>query len=299
MPISNPATIDTILATNLQSDMPLMLPGGRLTLVRADSAAGGTNQTQCFYVPHLHPYIPILNPQTGLWSYFKLPANGVIALNAPNAGGHLDIFASGTLATGFEVTAQGWTSTAARFIPLVLNGLQCGDFGVASNPRYKTYLGTVKTTGTGSNGLLNDNYQFRHLWNAYNRVERPVSVIEAANSWDTNTAVYRPLNNNANNRVEMLAGLPGQKVDIEGRFSAYTVAGRAAVFAQFFNGAYDGATQVVIALNGSGETSATNRLLNRAVVGLNTVSAYEIVSGGANVTIYGYSRNGLRGFWDC
>lgn len=299
MPIANPASLSTLLAANVQSDFPLLQPGGRLTLTRSNSEGDATDATQLFYVPHIHPFVPVWNNQAGAWINLRLADDGLLLGSFGSPNGNFDIYATGSLSTQLTVTSQGWSSDSARFRPVVMNGLRCVDFGEGTTNRYSTYLGTIRTSGTSGAVRLQDDSLRRHIWNNYNRVDKPVQVLENAASWQYSVSASRVLNNNPANRIEMLAGLSGGRIHIDGRFSALAQAGRTVVFAQDLNGGFDLASQVVLNDSATGENSATNQLIGRAIAGLNTVRPFENVFGGQPLTIYGFGRAGLRGFWSC
>lgn len=299
MPILNP-TVNTVLDfESLETDFPIMLPGGRLTLSASDPTGDGSNVTQLFYRPFTHSFVPAFNRFTGKWNCLRIPDGGVTVNVAVTAGAHADIYAQGGSDQILSARTQGWSSLSGRFRPLIVNGVRVLDFDGNPDPNYQTYLGSIRTSGTGSDARLNDNSQFRHVWNAYNQVEKPVQALEAANQWQTNTTVYRNLNNNANNRIELLSGIAGQKIDIEGRYSGFVTSGQAVYFAITNNGVFDGSNQVALQTANLGETSVQNRLITRSVLGLNTIRPLELTNGSGQPIIYGYGRSGLRGFWLC
>lgn len=299
MPILNPTLSLNIDYSNLETDFPIILPGGRLTLSASDPTGDGSNVTQLFYLPFEHSFVPTFNRFTNKWNYLRIPDSGLTVNVAITAGAHADIYAQGENTGILSARTQGWGSLTGRLRPLTVNGVRVLDFGEGSNPRYQTYLGAIRTSGTGSDSRLFDTPQFRHVWNAYNQVEKPVQILEPANSWQTNTTVYRNLNNNANNRIELLSGLAGRKIDIEGRYSGFVTAGQAVYFAITNNSVFDSSNQVALQTGSGGETSVQNRLIARSTLGLNTVRPIELTNGSGQVILYGYGRNGLRGFWLC
>jgi hypothetical protein len=50
----------------------------------------------------------------------------------------------------------------------------------------------------------------RFVWNAQNRVLRPLAVIDTTDSWTYSTSTFRAMNNTAANKCEFVQGLPGE-----------------------------------------------------------------------------------------
>lgn len=299
MPIENPSSQATFSAENFSSSFPLFLPGGRLSLVQNDPTGSATDAATLFYVPYASSFVPVWNDSTNAWENAVIPSAGVSISFLPLPNASADVVAFGSPGLEVRLAIQGWAGNTARLFPLSSNGLRCLDYGAGANPRYRTYLGSIRTTGTGSASRLQDSNQFRHVWNAYNQIAKTVSVYENAASWLYSGTAGRLLNNNANNRVELMSGLVGQSLDVSGKFSAYVPAGSGAYFAIAANGSYDASTLGVIAGLTPGETSVDCRYTGRSILGVNTIQAFESTGGGGTATIYGYGRNGLRGVWLC
>lgn len=267
--------------------------------MQADPLGDSANATQLFYVPFAHSFVPIWNDSLNVWQNATIPSAGIALASFPLPNSSADIVAFGGAGLDVAIMAQGWAGDSGRLFPINFNGLRCIDYGAGGSPRYRTYLGSIRITGSGSASRIQDTTQFRHVWNAHNQAAKPVQVVESANSWLTNTIVYRNLNNNSNNRLELFSGLTGLSINISGRFSAYTTSGQGAYFAITNNNIFDTSNQVALIQSAAGETSVDTQLLTRSALGLNTVRALELTDGSSNVTFFGYGRNGLRGFWLC
>jgi len=70
----------------------------------------------------------------------------------------------------------------------------------------KLYLGTIHTQGAAT--ITVDQIRSRLIWNNYNRVPRPIKVIDPTNSWTYAVVdTWRPLNNDNSNKFEYCVGL--------------------------------------------------------------------------------------------
>jgi hypothetical protein len=77
----------------------------------------------------------------------------------------------------------------------------------------RRYLGTAMTTGTS--GQTEDSLLRRFLWNANNRVVRPMAVSENTSIWSYTGTSYRAANNKIDNRVQAVIGLSVDPVEAE------------------------------------------------------------------------------------
>lgn len=104
-----------------------------------------------------------------------------------------------------------WTNDTTRATALTK---QDGIY-VQTGALTRRYVGTVRTVTASQ---LNDSMALRHVWNYYNRVERPCRVKEATDSWNYTTAVFRQANNSTANQLDIVVGVA------EDAFSAYVAA---------------------------------------------------------------------------
>jgi hypothetical protein len=96
-----------------------------------------------------------------------------------------------------ELTA--WTNDTTRATALTT---QDGVL-VKTGALTRRYLGTVRTV---SNALY-DAAAFRYVWNYYNRVRRPMRILEATNSWNYSTATIRQANGAVANQLDFVIGV--------------------------------------------------------------------------------------------
>lgn len=66
------------------------------------------------------------------------------------------------------------------------------------------YVGTIRSDASSQ---INDSLAKRHVWNCYNRVTRPMRVLESTDSWTYTTAALRQMNNSAANQIDFVRGL--------------------------------------------------------------------------------------------
>ncbi len=83
---------------------------------------------------------------------------------------------------------------------------------VKTNATDRLYLGTIRMSGAG---VTCDTLKARFVWNNYNRVIRPIKVIDTTDSWTYATATWRQMNGAAANKFEYVVGLIEEPVFLE------------------------------------------------------------------------------------
>lgn len=68
----------------------------------------------------------------------------------------------------------------------------------------RRYLGTIYSSGANT---TEDSFAKRYVWNYYNRVRRPMKVVDTTNSWNYTTLTYQQANANAANQLDMVIGV--------------------------------------------------------------------------------------------
>lgn len=86
---------------------------------------------------------------------------------------------------------------------------------VKSGATTRRYVGTIYASGLNT---TEDSFAKRYVWNYYNRVKRPMRVLEATNSWTYSTNSFRQANNAAANQLDFVYGF------VEDSVSAFVVA---------------------------------------------------------------------------
>lgn len=174
---------------------------GRLTLTTAVpvTTSDVTAATTLYFTPFRGNRIATYSGSAWTISAFTEKS---ITLAGLTAGLPYDAFiVDSTLA--LELTA--WTNTTTRATALVMqDGVLCKTGSLT-----RRYVGTIciKATGQCEDSLLN-----RFVSNYYNRVERPLQVFDATDSWTWNSATWRQARATAGNKVEFVTGVTEELV---------------------------------------------------------------------------------------
>lgn len=143
-----------------------------------------------------------------------------------------DIFCrnnSGTMACD----TTNWTNDTTRATALTTqNGVL-----VKSGDTTRRYIATGRTTTVS--GQTEDSFAKRYLWNYYNRVPRPMRVLDSTDTWSYSTNTYRQARATATNQLDFVIGVAEVQVSAD-------------VFVIAFSNAVNGNTWVAI-----GEDSTT------------------------------------------
>jgi hypothetical protein len=100
-----------------------------------------------------------------------------------------------------------WTNDTTR----ATNLLYSSGVLVKTGDITRKYVGSIRTTTVS--GQCEDSLAKRYVYNAYNRVRRPLRVLEATDSWTYSTGSYRQANNNAANQLDFIQGLQDDAVE--------------------------------------------------------------------------------------
>lgn len=128
-----------------------------------------------------------------------------IGLSSLTAGKNYDVFVynnSGTLT--LELSAA-WASDTARTDALTTQDGVLVKLGATT----RRYLGSFRANGANATA---DTVLLRWLWNYYNRVPRPMRVLETTDSWTYTTAAYRQANGSGANQLDFIIGVNEEPV---------------------------------------------------------------------------------------
>jgi len=190
--------------TSVYSDAGIA-PGGRLTLESGVpvSTADQTAKTALYYTPFIHDRVRVLSAGSVIREFQFTE----ITLNAPALTNALpyDVFLYDNAGT-LTMEALVWTNTTTRATALAW---QAGLGYVKSGATTRFYLGTIFASDTNK---MEDSAAKRFVWNAYNRVRRPVSVHDSTDSWTYTTATWRQKRATTTNQFACVCGLAGTSV---------------------------------------------------------------------------------------
>ncbi|AHB50314.1 hypothetical protein W911_14285 [Hyphomicrobium nitrativorans NL23] len=294
----------------------LLMPGGRLTLQSGAPVSTGdvTNATSIYYAAYNGRSVPVWDGA----EWHVVDVGGELSLSFDGDSGHTGYHAANGLFDLFYATVDGefyfgtgpaWASTTARSAALSRTWLPVNDsamllrYGDGAGDTIEvpaaqaTYLGTVFMLGNGTtddrSGGVNTVAQ-RFVWNAYNRVSRPMRAIEPATSWAYTTATFRVMNANSNNRFQFVVGLDEDPIEVFAHqamtSSATPVTG---IGFDWVSGNPDAIGGWSFGASGGAFGSATAVLKRMAGIGFHQVHALE--KGNTGATFYGTSA----GNWNC
>jgi hypothetical protein len=182
-----------------EEDVPPSTNDFRLTLASGDPvpAADQTAKSTLYLTPHLGQSIMLY---VGAAWVVRTPAEVSLSLSALAADTVYDIFVWDSAGT-IILEALAWASATARATALER---QDGVWVKSGQPS-RRYVGTISTTVAGQ---TEDSLAKRYVWNAQNRVPRPVRRIDPAATWTlTIVSTWRQANANAANEVGIVLGL--------------------------------------------------------------------------------------------
>lgn len=106
-----------------------------------------------------------------------------------------------------QLALTAWTNDTTRATALTK---QDGVL-VKTGATGQRYVGSFRTTGVS--GQTEDSYAKRYVWNHYNRVPRPMRVVDATDSWTYTTATIRQANNSTANQLDFVIGVSEDAVE--------------------------------------------------------------------------------------
>lgn len=156
-----------------------------------------------------------------VWEIVPISANFGVSIPA-TTNTPFDVFLyNNSGAVGAETV--NWTNDTTRATALTT---QDGVY-VKTGDTTRRYVGTCRTTGVS--GQIEDSFAKRFIWNYYNRVCRPMRVLEATNTWNYTTATIRQANNSAANQLDFVIGASEDSVSATLMYAALNSTGGVAV----------------------------------------------------------------------
>ena len=203
-PAGTPAS-KNISLSRLFGAMDPGLAGGRLTLETGVpvSTADQTGKTTLYYTPFLHDRLSVYDGTR--WQGYLFTERS-LALGTLTSGLPYDVFVYDNAGT-LTLELLAWTSGTARATALVRQNGVWAQTGALT----RRYLGTIYTTATTT---TEDSRAKRFVWNAMNRVRRPLLRNETTANWTYNTASFQQARAQAANQVEVTIGLAEDAIDL-------------------------------------------------------------------------------------
>lgn len=196
---------------------------GRLTLTTAlpVTTADVAGATTVYYTPFRGNTVRLYDGTDWVLSVFtELSQATTDATKSPAAvavSSVYDVFVWNDAGTIRATRGPAWTSDTARGTGAgtteleVFEGRYVNKIAITNGPaaRRGLYVGTIRSDASSQ---INDTLAKRHVWNNFNRVERPLRVIEPADSWNYTVATLRQANANAANQLDFVIGLGEESV---------------------------------------------------------------------------------------
>lgn len=179
---------------------------GRLTLTTgtAVTTADVTAAETLYFTPYKGNKVALYTGAT-----WKLYSFAEVSVDIPDANQLSDVFLYDNAGT-LTLDVVAWTNDTTRATALTTqNGVL-----VKTAATSRRYIGTFYGT-TAGNGQAEDSLAKRNVYNYYNRVARPMKVVEATNSWTYQTDAWRQANAATANQLEYVQGVSEDAVTAE------------------------------------------------------------------------------------
>jgi len=185
-------------------------PGGRLTTESGVpvSMSDRTSQGTLYYTPYQHNNIYTYSGSAWVAKTFS-----EISLSlSVTSGNNYDVFIN-SAATALSLSSA-WTTDTSRADAL---GTQDGVV-VLNSDHTKLWLGTIRASGSNviadsGGGVTNQVGGTRFVWNAFNRVTRPIKVIDTGDNWSYTTNTIRQAHGASGNKIEYVTGDASVNID--------------------------------------------------------------------------------------
>ena len=179
----------------------------RLTLTNGTPVTTGdvTGATSVYLNPYAGNRIALYDGVAG-WDVYTSTGLTLALSGAMSSVPH-DVFVLATAGV-LSLEAVAWTNGLNRNTALTTqDGVLVQNGNIT-----KRYVGTFYPTSVSA---TEDSFAKRYLWNYYNRVARPMRVLEATNTWTYSTATIRAANNSSGNRLNFVIGWSEDEVSAQ------------------------------------------------------------------------------------
>ena len=201
------AIVDNSIYTQQADDIidlinfyPALAAQGRLSLLTAtpETTSDITGATTLYYTQCTGRTLGLYAPGWG-WTPHSIGELS-ISFAGSAASKHHDIFAYDVDGT-ITLEKVAWSTDLVRVTALTLQD----GIPVKNGEPHKRYLGSARTDAASQ---LEDSENNRNIFNAYNRVPRPMAAHDSAWTWTYNSPTHRQANNRSEARVSFSIGLP-------------------------------------------------------------------------------------------
>lgn len=171
---------------------------GRLTLATGTpvTTTDQTAKTTLYFTPYGGGLIGLYNGA----AWLNRPLSEISIAVPATTNQMYDVFCYDNAGTP-TLELLAWTNDTTRATALTTQDGVLVKTGAVT----RRYLGSFRTTG--SSGQTEDSLAKRYVWNYYNRVARPMSVLEATASWTYTTNTVRQANAAGGNQLDFVLGV--------------------------------------------------------------------------------------------
>jgi hypothetical protein len=179
---------------------------GRLTLTSGTpvTTADVTGAATLYFTPHNGATIDLYTGSA--WTQVTF-AEMSIALSGGSASKPHDVFLDYNGGSP-ALAILAWTNDTSRATALASQNSVL----VKTGDTQQRYLGTIYSDGSKQ---CADSFATRHCWNYYNRVSRPMRVVEPTVSWTYTTDTYRQARATATNQLDLVVGVLEDMIEIQ------------------------------------------------------------------------------------
>jgi len=196
---------------------------GRLTLTSGAAVTTGdvSGATTVYFTPYKGNQISIYNGTVWVNYVFTELSQATTDITKSPASvannSNYDVFAWNDSGTLRATRGPAWSSDTSRGTGAgtteieLFEGRYVNKVAITNGPgaRLGLFVGTMRSDGSAQ---INDAFAKRHVWNNYNRVDRPMRVVESTDSWTYNTNALRQANNSSANQLDIVIGLSEDEV---------------------------------------------------------------------------------------
>jgi hypothetical protein len=194
--LNDPANVSDVLTA--LGTQPIKVCEGRLTLTSSTpvTTSDVTAAETIYFTPYKGDQVTLYDGT--LWSQHTLTE---LSADVPDATQMNDVFIYSNAGT-LTLDIVAWTNDTTRATVLTT---QDGIY-VKAGAVTRRYVGSFYST-TAGNGQTEDSVAKRYVWNYYNRVLRPMKVIEATATWTYAASPYRQVRATATNQLDLVIGV--------------------------------------------------------------------------------------------